>query len=536
MSKRQPKTHYWQDAPQPREQLVLFSETLEQRIPEGHPVRLVDEILSRLDWTVWEAAYDGHMGQPPIHPSVLCKVLLFALIRRLRSSRQIEYNLRHSIDFMWLASGRTIDHATLSEFRRQHPQQLKDLYRQLIRLAIQLGVAKLGELCIDGTRVLANANRFRTLTAEKVERLLAELDQQIATALGTLETNDSLDNLFEDGAEADQLPVELRDLKSRQAQLHSVLTQLREMEQQRKHDGINPQKNPAQLPVTDPDSRILPNKEGGYAPNYTPMAVCETEHGFIVGADVRIGNVEHLVLTEMIDTVARDFGEQPAVVMGDAAYSTGPNLTALEERGIELLSPLAREEQPDNPAQREDLTQPVAPEAIARLPINPQTKCFDKQAFLYREDEDCYYCPAGKRLTREVTEKVQRSGMLIEMVSYRGRTCAGCPLGASCRKNPDAQRGRKVVRDEYEAIRRRHREHMQQPEVQARYHKRLHYGETPFAVLKVLLDLRRFLLRGIAGVQQEWLWGCTAFNLRKLMGLWAGLRAKLNELTVAVEG
>jgi hypothetical protein len=97
-------------------------------------------------------------------------------------------------------------------------------------LAIQLGVAKLGELCIDGTRVLANASRFRTLTAEKVERLLAELDQQIAAALGTLETNDRLESLFEDGAEADQLPAELRDLKSRQAQLHSVLTQLREME------------------------------------------------------------------------------------------------------------------------------------------------------------------------------------------------------------------------------------------------------------------------------------------------------------------
>ena len=207
---------------------MLFSETLDGRIAEDHPVRLVDEILSQLDWTAWEAEYNGRVGQPPIHPSVMCKVLLFAMIRRIRSSRQIEYSLRHSIDFMWLASGRTIDHATLSEFRRQHPQQLRDLYRQVIQLAIKLGVAKLGELCIDGTRVLANASRFNTLKAEKVERLLAELDQELAAALSELETNDSLESLCADGSEADHLPAELRDRQLRQEQLQNILAQLRD--------------------------------------------------------------------------------------------------------------------------------------------------------------------------------------------------------------------------------------------------------------------------------------------------------------------
>lgn len=536
MSKRQPKLVYWQEAPQPREQLVLFAETLEERIPEGHPVRLLDEILSYIDWTDWEAEYNGHVGQPPIHPQVLCKVLLFAMLRRIRSSRQIEYSLRHSLDFMWLASGRIIDHATLCDFRRQHLQQLKGLYRQVVRLALQLGVAKLAEVCIDGTRVRAHANRFQTLTAAKAERLLAELDQQLAAALGALETNDTWEELWGDEDRADQLPAELQDLQSRRAQLKCLLPQLQKMDQQRKQEGINPEKNPAQLPVTDPDSRILPNKEGGYAPNYTPIAVCEMTHGFIVGADVRIGNVEHLVLTEMIDTLAQDYGETPDTVMGDGAYSTGPNLTALEARGMEMLSPLAREEQPDNPARRDDPTQPVAVEQWDRLPINPQTKRLDKHAFVYVEAEDCYYCPAGKPLTREGTETVQRSGMEIEQINYRGHQCAGCPLETRCRKTPQSRQGRKVTRDGYEPIRRRHSEHMQQAEAQERYKKRLHFGETPFAVLKAVLDLRRFLLRGITGVQSEWLWGCTAFNLTKLMGLWASLRAQLTTMAPVVEG
>jgi len=75
------------------------------------------------------------------------KVLLFALSRRIRSSRQIEYAVEHSIDFIWLTSGRKLDHSTLSEFRRKHEKELKDIYRQMIQLAISMGVAKLSELC-----------------------------------------------------------------------------------------------------------------------------------------------------------------------------------------------------------------------------------------------------------------------------------------------------------------------------------------------------------------------------------------------------
>jgi transposase len=125
MSKRQPKITYWKEAPMPREQLVLFTETLEQRIPEDHPVRILDEILARMSWKKWEAEYHGRRGQPPIHPSVMCRVLLFAMIRRIRSSRQIEYNLQHSIDFMWLAGGRSIDHSTLSDFAASTPNSSK---------------------------------------------------------------------------------------------------------------------------------------------------------------------------------------------------------------------------------------------------------------------------------------------------------------------------------------------------------------------------------------------------------------------------
>ena len=513
----------------PRKQLVLIATSVEDRISDDHPVRLLDEILDRLDWSEWEGSYNRQIGQPPIHPSILCKVLLFAMTRRLRSSRQIEYNIKHSLDFIWLVSGRTIDHTTISEFRRKHGSQLRSIYRQMVRYAVEMGVAKLSELCIDGTRVLASANRYKTWTAARVEKLLAELDGQIEKAMSELDVNDSIDELFDDGQPADKVPAELVDLQARRTKLDEIREQLQQMDASRKANGIDPQKNPAQLPKTDLDSRILPNKEGGYAPNYTPMAVTETTNGFIVDADVLIGNVEHLSLTTSVDTITLEYDVDIETVMGDTTYSCGENLTGMEERDIELLAPLAEPKCDDNPALRDDLTSPVPEEDLDRLPINAQTKRFDKSAFVYDQQQDCYFCPAGKKLPRSGQEKKTRGDKTSMQINFTCYDCHGCRLAKRCRKNPDAKKGRRVTHDEHEAARRRHRSRMKQPKSKERYKVRQHFGETPFAVLKACFDMRRFLLRGIEGVRTEWLWGCTAFNLKKLMSLIAAMRAESAE-------
>lgn len=526
MSQRKPKASYWQDAPMLRAQLVLVPTALEDLIPENHPVRLVDEILDSLDWTQYEADYHGRRGQPPIHPSVMSKVLLFAMIRRIRSSRQIEYELKHSIDFMWLTSGRQIDHTTLSEFRRKHTGALRGIFQQMIKLAIDLGLANLSELCIDGTRVLADANRYKTWTTDRLARALEQLDAQIAEALENLEVADTLDeDLLGEDISADRLPPAVADLKQRRQQLAELQQTTREMDEVRKKNGS---KGPAQLPKTDPDSRILPNKEGGYAANYTPMATTETAGGFIIDCDVVIGNVEHDQFETVVQTVQANFDVEVDRMLADSAYTTGENLTAAEENEVELIGPLAETQVEDNPALRDDLTEPVADEDLDRLPINPQTGRFDKSAFVYDEASDCYYCPAGKPLPHRTTENTTyRGGKPVQRQVFTCRDCAGCPLADRCRKNPASKRGREVMHDEHEGARRRHRQRMKTQEAQDAYGRRQHFGETPFAVIKACFDLRRFLLRGIEGVGQEWRWASTAYNLKKLAG--SLLRERLGE-------
>lgn len=513
--KHKRKTSYWQDAPMPREQLVLIPTALEELIPPDHPVRLVDEILGSLDWSKWEATYHGSHGQPPIHPSVIAKVLLFALVRRIRSSRQIEYEVKHSIDFMWLTSGRRIDHTTLSEFRRKHTAGLRDIFKQMIKQAIDLKVANLAELCIDGTRVLADANKYKTWTTEKLTRALEQLDAQIAEALAELEVSDSLDaDLLGEDVSADKLPAPLADLKTRREQLAALREKAEAMDAERKENGT---KGPAQLPKTDPDSRILPNKEGGFAANYTPMVTTETGLGLIVCADVVIGNVEHDQVVTIVETLASDYGAAIERILVDSAYTRGENLTAMEARQIELIGPLAETKCEDNPASREDLTQGVAADRVADLPIYAQTKRFDKAAFIYDEASDSYYCPAGKQLPHRLTYS---EGTRYERKVYACEDCGGCPLAAMCVRQSD-KRGREVIDDVREGARRRHRARMQRTESQEAQTRRQHFGETPFAVIKTMFDMRRFLLRGIEGVRQEWQWMATAFNLKKLLGMLA---------------
>ena len=513
----------------PREQLVLMPTALEEIIPADHPVRLVDEILDQLDWTPWEATYHGSFGQPPIHPSVMAKILLFAMIRRIRSSRSIQYELKHSIDFMWLASGRRIDYSTLSEFRRKNSKELRGIFQQMIKLAINLGIANLSELCIDGTRVLADANRYKTWTASRLAKALEQLDAQIAEALEGFEANDAMDeDLLGEDISADRLPAAVRDLKDRREQLASIMATAKEMDKVRKENGS---KGPAQIPKTDTDARILPNKEGGYAANFTPMATTETTGGLIVHSDVLIGNVEHDQFSSIVDCIATDFDVDIKRVMADSAYTNGENLTAAEVRDIELIGPVAELQCEDNPADRDDPSQPVVAARVGDLPINPQTRRFDKSAFVYDEETDCYYCPAGKPLPHRTTENTTyRGGKPVQRKVYTCHDCQGCALASQCRKNPEAKRGREVMHDEHEGARRRQRERMKTPAAKEAYGRRQHIGELPFSVIKVRFDMRRFLLRGIEGVGQEWCWASTGFNLTKLMSRWNELRGRLPKL------
>ena len=141
-----------------RHQLTLFSPSLDDMLQDDHPARILDDLINALDVSEFEKNYHIGRGQPPIHPRVIIKVLLYAMSRRIRSSRIMEYALGYHVDFMWLAQMQQIDHSTLCHFRKKYYDALKKLFRDLGKLAISMGIAKLSEVTFDGTRVRANNN------------------------------------------------------------------------------------------------------------------------------------------------------------------------------------------------------------------------------------------------------------------------------------------------------------------------------------------------------------------------------------------
>lgn len=513
-----------------RYQHTLFSPTLDETLPEDHAARILDDLINAMDLSEFEKNYHGFRGQPPISPRVLIKVLLYAMSRRIRSSRQIEYALGFHVDFMWLAECRGIDHSTLCDFRKNHFEELKDLFRQLGKLALTMGIARLNEITFDGTRVRANNSRYATLTAEGLEKRLDELEKELGEWAREIERNDER----EGGQPKTQIPPELLDAKARQAKLQEALEKVRQMdEDRRKNQQIDPKKNPAQIPTTDPDSRVLPNKEGGYAANFTPLAAVAVHGDFIVATDVINSVTESTETQQIVDQVEADFGERPEALLADGHHATGPNLAAFENTATKLISPLPEvAAAADNPAIRPDPTVAVPESEWSKLPINPQSKQLDKSCFTYDKATDTYYCPLGQAIPFDETKSKQTTGGKVHFDVYRCSECTKCPLKPKC-VSAQSKGGRTISRDEYTDQRERHAAKMATPEMKAQYKKRLHGGEVIFAYIKQVLGVRQFLLRGLENVKTEWLWACTTYNVVKLIKSLGTIRKQISRQVAA---
>jgi transposase len=169
---------YWADSPIDRgsNRFSLLFPTLDSLIHPDDPVRLVDDILREVDWSLWEGEYPRRKGQPPIHPKQVAAATLYGMYRGIRSSRKLEEACNYRFDFMWLVEERHIDHTTFNHFRTKFRKPLQDLFRQIGRIAMTLGLIRLADVAFDGTRVKANNSRFQTRTAKTLEEKLQVLE------------------------------------------------------------------------------------------------------------------------------------------------------------------------------------------------------------------------------------------------------------------------------------------------------------------------------------------------------------------------
>jgi len=504
---------HWARTPLDRHQVVMFCPTLDDQIPPDHPVRLFDEVLRSVDWSGWESMYVKVAGQPPIHPRVMASAILYGLSLGIRSSRVLENACTNRFDFYWLLEGQSIDHSTLCKFRTSFGPQLKELFRKIGRIGIELGLVTLNLVTLDGTDVKANNARFNTALRTTIEQNLAALDQQIETAMQQAEQQDRNDEQLFGHSSPAKLPEEVADLQRRQQKLKNAIAKLEKMERQRAgRKDVSP-KGPA-VPLNDSDSRVIPAKAGGFAPAYTAVLAVDADSGMILDSQVLGGNDEASTVLAAVENIEESFGKKPDALAADSGFGSGPNLEGLHEQQVEALMP-PKQNFAGNPAPRPDPSLPVPAEQWDKLPKNPQNKILDKAAFVYDQMQDRYFCPMGRVLSYHHDNAYHRGGIKGTYRIYQSADCSNCPLASRCLHKNVKQR--RLCRDEYEPLREAMARRMNSEKGKAKYRRRSHAAETPFGFLKAVMKLRQYLLTGLAKVSIEQRWADTAYNLLKLV-------------------
>jgi transposase len=519
---------YWADALIDRVHTPLgaYFPTLDSVISKDDPVRLIDDVLSECDWSSWDVFYPRKRGQPPIQPKHVAAAILYGLCRGIRSTRKLEEACNYRWDFMWLVEGRHIDHTTFSTFRTRFREPLKGLFKQVCHIAMTLGLIRLCDVAFDATRVKANNSRFQTWTAKTLEQQLQAVDELYDRLMAQLDVADTEES---SRGSSCHLPEDLAKVEDRRRRVKQALEQVRAANEARRREGIDPKKNPAQIPMTDSDSRVMPNKEGGYAPNYTPVATTDGESGFVVDCDVLNAVNEGPAAIPSVDRIEETFGQRPENFLTDAGNNSGQIMAGMEQRGVAFYAPVqSTEPQPGTPACREDYTQPVPPSAWADLKRNDQGR-LDKSCFKYVPEEDQYYCPQGHPMPFETTKPDKCRGEVVIKRVYRCNACAGCPLASIC-LSPKCKHGRTISRDQYEETRKRTVARMSSDSGRHRYNQRPRIAETTFGIIKSVFGLRQFLLRGLEKVKTEWRWAVTAFDIMKLARAIGKLRAEIAQL------
>jgi transposase len=160
-------------------QSMLFPPNLNDMIPEGHPVRIVDSIIDKVDIQSILDTYRGG-GSSGYHPRMLLKVLIYAYLKNIYSSRQIEESLKENIHFMWLSGMSNPDHNTINRFRgKRLDGNLKEIFGSVVQMLADEGYLSIKEVYIDGTKVEANANRYTFVWGKAIATQKQKIKEQL---------------------------------------------------------------------------------------------------------------------------------------------------------------------------------------------------------------------------------------------------------------------------------------------------------------------------------------------------------------------
>lgn len=350
-----------------RDTLYLLPPSVDEWLPENHLARFVVEVVDRLDLSSLTNAYAGR-GSAAHHPSVLLGLLVYGYATGAFSSRKIERATYDSVAFRFIAANTHPDHDTLATFRKRFLKELEELFVQVLLLAREMKLLKLGQIALDGTKVKANASKHKALSLGYLEKIEAQLREEVRALLAKAETADR--EAQPDGLD---VPAEIARRELRLAALAEAKAKIearakeryeadkavyeakvaqREAQRQagkkpRGKEPKPPQAEPEakdQVNLTDEESRIMP-AAGGFEQAYNAQAAVDVEAMLLLGTGVSQEANDKRQIEPMLGTV-KALPEELGVVeslLADAGYFSAANVKACQEAQVEPLIALGRE-------------------------------------------------------------------------------------------------------------------------------------------------------------------------------------------------
>src|SRR6476469_5790072 len=473
---------------------------LEEALPPEHPIHVFVDLVQGVDLGHFVIP-PGPKGEKPYHPHALFGILAWGYLHGVRSARKLARLARQEATFVYLAGGGRPNYRTLARFRRENGAAFTAVFQETVILALRLGLARLGHVVLDGTKLKANTSKHKAMSYGRMRQREAQLKEEIARLVEQAERQDAAEDQ-EYGADSDGYSV-ADELARREARLAKIQAAREHLEaEQRAEQGLPAGEQPVigdkeQRSFADDDARIMLMKRGAYDYAYNAQAVVDAESGVIVAAVLTniAADMRHLPgLVAEVRTLRDGMGlpdDRQTTVSADAGYFSGENADE-DGVGLDLLIAAGR----DDPAAA---TTKAALYAIDRFGYDPT--------------RDVWICPADN-LLHLVLPTGQRGRPSQHQYVAAVADCMACPLRAACLK-PDEDHRLLQAKDRRSAGAMRYK--LRQPDARRRYARRKTIVEPVFGQLKEARGFTTLSLRGLARAAGEYFLACLAHNLGKLL-------------------
>jgi len=346
-------------------QSLLFPPSLDDWLPGEHQARFISEAVDQLDLGAFRARYrerkDGR-GQLAYDPRMMVKVLVYAYSVGIFSSRKIAAGLQDLVALRYLAASNEPSHRTIARFRQENIGLFKGVFVQVVRIAAQAGLVKMGTLAIDGTKLKANASKHKAMSYGRMKsedrRLKKEIDKITRLAQGIDEAEDAE---FGPDFRGDELPEELRTREGRRAKIREAMKALEEEQarddeesgrgehqaqtgrgRMKRPNGVPPDKK--QRNFTDPESRIMGSPKTGYVQGYNAQIGVDAEAQVIVASGITQCAADNGELIAVTKSAQKNAKIRAKRVLADSGYKSEENFEALEGMEIDAHVALGRGE------------------------------------------------------------------------------------------------------------------------------------------------------------------------------------------------